>query len=76
LYFKENTFDLDFNDSILHHLDFIAALNEIKRVLKSDGIIMFSKPLGINPVGGIIRFLTPKARTVDKNLCDIISYRN
>jgi ubiquinone/menaquinone biosynthesis C-methylase UbiE len=66
--YRENTFDIVFGDAILHHLDFIAALNEIKTVLKPGGIIMYTEPLDINPIGGIIRFLTPKARTVDEQL--------
>lgn len=66
LEFDSNTFDAVFGHSILHHLEFTQALDEISRVLKPDGIMVFIEPLGINPIGKIVRFLTPKARTHDE----------
>lgn len=70
LAFNDKTFDMVFGSAILHHLDFPNALNEIHRVLKTNGHILFHEPLGINPVGKLVRILTPKARTIDeKPLC-------
>lgn len=66
LEFADASFDLVFGGAILHHLDLPQALNEIERVLKPDGRILFAEPLGANPVGKLIRLLTPQARTVDE----------
>lgn len=51
---------------ILHHLDLETALNEINRVLKPDGIATFFEPLDINPIGKLVRYFTPDARTEDE----------
>jgi SAM-dependent methyltransferase len=66
LAFPKNYFDVVFGFSVLHHLDFARALDEICRVLKLGGRIYFYEPLGINPVAKAVRWLTPKARTVDE----------
>jgi SAM-dependent methyltransferase len=50
------------------------ALDEIFRVLKPNGKILFVEPLDINPLGKLVRSLTKKARTDDEQplrLCDI-----
>mgnify|MGYP000067545934 CR=1 FL=1 len=50
------------------------ALDEIFRVLKPNGKILFVEPLDVNPVGKLVRSLTKKARTEDEQplrLCDI-----
>ena len=50
------------------------ALDEIFRVLKPNGKILFVEPLDVNPVGKLVRSLTKKARTSDEQplrLCDI-----
>lgn len=65
--FDNETFDIVVGSSILHHLDLKISLNEIKRVLKSDGKAVFFEPLGINPFIALYRKLTPKARTVDEH---------
>jgi ubiquinone/menaquinone biosynthesis C-methylase UbiE len=66
LQFEDNSFDLVFGDAILHHLDFLKALDEIKRVLRPQGRMVFTEPLGNNPVGKVVRALTPHARTDDE----------
>ena len=66
LEFQDNYFDLVIGYGMLHHLDLEIALNEIKRVLKSDGIALFREPLDINPLLTFARFLTPKARTTEE----------
>jgi SAM-dependent methyltransferase len=66
LEFEDESFDFVYGCAILHHLDYNRALNEIYRVLKPGGKILFAEPLGINPVGKLVRLMTPFARTDDE----------
>jgi len=66
LEFEDESFDVVYGCAILHHLDFIQALDEVCRVLKPGGRILFVEPLGINPIGKLVRAMTPFARTVDE----------
>lgn len=66
LTFPDSSFDVVYGGSILHHLDLNKSIKEIWRILKKDGVIIFSEPLIYNPVAKIIRFLTPRARTADE----------
>jgi len=47
--FKDETFDVVFGSSVLHHLDMDIALKEILRVLKKGGRMVFAEPNMINP---------------------------
>lgn len=70
LEFPDEYFDFIYGGAILHHLDLSIALPEISRVLKPGGFIIFAEPLNINPLSKMIRYLTPKARTLDEHaLC-------
>ena len=74
LQFEDGTFDFVYGDAILHHLNMVSALDEIFRVLKPNGKILFVEPLDVNPAGKLVRSLTKKARTSDEQplrLCDI-----
>jgi len=64
--FEDNKFDIVFGGSVIHHLDIPRATKEINRVLKPGGLMIFSEPLGVNPVGVLFRYLTPEARTPDE----------
>lgn len=66
LEFENESFDYVYGCAILHHLDYVQALDEICRVLKPGGRVLFVEPLGINPVGKLVRAMTPFARTVDE----------
>jgi|TARA_B100001964_G_scaffold43802_1_gene48736 ubiquinone/menaquinone biosynthesis C-methylase UbiE len=66
LEFEDDSFDFVYGCAILHHLDYGRALDEVCRVLKPGGRILFVEPLGINPVGKLVRAITPFARTVDE----------
>lgn len=64
--FPDNSFDVVFGGGILHHIEFERALAEVRRVLRPGGLMLFEEPLNINPVGKIVRQMTPKARTDDE----------
>jgi ubiquinone/menaquinone biosynthesis C-methylase UbiE len=49
LSFADNSFDVVFGSSIIHHLDFNKSLKEIYRVLKPGGRMVFAEPNMINP---------------------------
>ena len=66
LEFEDESFDFVYGCAILHHLEYNRALDEIWRVLKPGGRILFVEPLGINPVGKLVRVMTPFARTEDE----------
>lgn len=68
--FEDNSFDACVAISVLHHLDFDVAVNEIARVLKPEGELLSREPLGTNPVFQFYRMLTPSARTVDEQPLD------
>ena len=64
---KIETFDLVFGSGILHHLNLNKAINEINRVLKHDGEMVFLEPLGTNPLINFYRRLTPNSRSSDEH---------
>ena len=66
LKFPDNSFDLVYGAGILHHLDFEVALQQINRVLRPGGHMVFIEPLDNNPIGILVRAATPKARTTDE----------
>jgi SAM-dependent methyltransferase len=49
LSFQNETFDVVFGSSVLHHLEFEKSLMEIYRVLKPGGRMIFAEPNMINP---------------------------
>lgn len=49
LSFDDNTFEVVFGSSVLHHLEFDSSLSEIFRVLKPGGRLIFAEPNMINP---------------------------
>lgn len=66
LSFPDESFDFVVGNGILHHLDYPTAFSEIHRVLKPGGRAIFQEPLSGNPLLGLLRILTPKARTEDE----------
>lgn len=49
LSFEDNSFQVVFGSSVLHHLDFQKSLKQIYRVLKPGGKMVFAEPNMINP---------------------------
>ena len=65
--FDNNSFDIVYGSGILHHLKIDECLNEIHRILKPNGSLLFIEPLGTNPIINFYRKLTPNSRSVDEH---------
>jgi SAM-dependent methyltransferase len=65
--FSDNSFDVVFGSSILHHLDLKRSLAEIARVVRPGGAAIFLEPMGHNPAINAYRRLTPHLRTRDEH---------
>ncbi len=65
--FTDDTFDLICGNGIIHHLDLHKAYHELSRTIKPDGAVIFSEPLGHNPLINLFRKLTPGIRTEDEH---------
>jgi SAM-dependent methyltransferase len=63
LTFADKTFDLTVGISILHHVDLMRAVREIRRVLRPGGRGLFTEPLAHNFIANAWRKLTPTIRT-------------
>lgn len=63
LKFKNGFFDAIIGTGILHHLDIRMVVEEMSRVLRKNGQIIFMEPLGLNPMVNWYRKRTPNART-------------
>ena len=61
------SFDIVYGFGILHHLNLLESINEITKVLKKKGSIIFVEPLGTNPIINLYRVLTPKSRSQDEH---------
>ena len=48
-------------------IQFNKCLDEIFRILKSNGTLIFIEPLGTNPIINLYRKLTPKSRSKDEH---------
>ena len=66
LKYDSDMFDLIVGNAILHHVDLIETLKEIRRVLKKGGSAYFTEPLGHNPVLNLYRKMTPSIRSKDE----------
>jgi len=66
LLYSDQYFDFVFGCGILHHLELPHALQEIYRVLKPGGRLIFMEPLGTNPLIDLYRRATPADRSPDE----------
>lgn len=65
--FPDDSFDVVFGSSILHHLELHSAYAGIARVLRPGGSALFLEPLGHNPLINAYRRRTPAFRTPDEH---------
>ncbi len=65
--FANSQFDLVYGLGILHHLEFSKCIDEISRILKTNGSLLFIEPLGTNPIINLYRFFTPSSRSKDEH---------
>ena len=75
LEFSNKNFDAIVGRSIIHHLDIEKISQELARVLKPGGKIVFLEPLGSNPIVNLYRLLTPRARTEDEHPLTLIDFK-
>ena len=68
--FDDNSFDMVYAANVLHHVDIKKSLDEIKRVLKSDGIFVCWDPIKYNPAINLYRKLASGVRTDDEHPID------
>ena len=64
---SSSSFDVAYGGGILHHLNLNKSLEELKRILKKDGKIIFVEPLATNPIINLYRKFTPNARSIDEH---------
>jgi SAM-dependent methyltransferase len=67
LSFPDDSFDAVGGLGVLHHLNLAAAIDNVARVLKPDGLAFFVEPLGHNPAINLFRKRTPEQRTPDEH---------
>ena len=65
--FNDESFNIVYGTGILHHLEINKCLDEIHRILKPDGNLLFVEPLGTNPIINLYRKLTPNSRSKDEH---------
>ena len=65
--FKNSSFDIVYGMGILHHLQIDKCLDEIHRLLKPNGTLVFIEPLGTNPLINLYRKFTPNSRSKDEH---------
>lgn len=63
LNFPDNSFDVIYGHSILHHLNLDITTSHLKRLLSPNGIAVFLEPIDYNPMLRIFRRVTPSRRT-------------
>lgn len=61
--FEDASFDAVFGNGVLHHVELLPALREVRRVLKPGGRAIFVEPLKHNPVISLYRRLAADNRT-------------
>ncbi len=65
--FADQAFDVVVGKAIVHHLDIPAFMTEIDRVTAPRAKLVFSEPLGENPLINLFRWLTPRLRDADEH---------
>jgi SAM-dependent methyltransferase len=65
--YPDSEFDMVCGEGVLHHLNLNIMMRQLCRVLKPDGLAVFTEPLGTNPVLRTFRWLTPTMRSPDEH---------
>lgn len=64
--YPDNFFDQVYANGVLHHVELVPTLKEIRRVLKKEGQAAFIEPLPYNPLINVYRHLARGVRTEDE----------
>lgn len=73
LEFQNESFDVVIGIDILHHVDIPMAMNEVRRVLKTDGIAIFREPIEVPLLDflrntRLVRFFFPNAPSLEAHI--------
>lgn len=63
LRYGDSCFDIIYGREVLHHVEIVKSIREVKRVLKPQGLVVFIEPLGGNPVVWLYRKIAGRFRT-------------
>jgi len=61
--FPDGAFDMVYGRDVLHHTDLERSIPQVARVLRADGMAIFTEPLGHNPIIEVYRGLASVVRT-------------
>lgn len=64
--YADQSFDFVYANGVLHHVDIIPTMLEIKRILKPGGQGFFIEPLPYNPAINVYRYVAKEVRTPDE----------
>ncbi|MBF0383802.1 MAG: class I SAM-dependent methyltransferase [Magnetococcales bacterium] len=65
--FAEEQFDVVYAANLLHHVDIERCLDEVRRVLKPNGVAAFWDPVAHNPAINVYRRMAEAVRTEDEH---------
>jgi SAM-dependent methyltransferase len=72
--FDDDSFDVAYGESVLHHLDVRLAAPELQRVLRPGALVAFSEPMGMNPLLRFARAHLPYRDKTDRGADVPLSY--
>jgi ubiquinone/menaquinone biosynthesis C-methylase UbiE len=73
--FPDQTFDIAYGNSVLHHVDCQRVIPEVRRVLKPGGRAAFIEPLAYNPLVRVYRRMGADIHTPDERPLRMLDIR-
>jgi len=65
--YEDDCFDFVYGNGVLHHVDLLPVMKEVRRVLKKGGKAIFVEPLAYNPLIAVYRHIAKEVRTKDES---------
>lgn len=73
--FADNTFEVVAGVDILHHVDIVRSINEVRRVLKTNGVAVFREPIEVPLLDNIrntalVKMLVPNKASLENHITE------